>query len=157
MKFPFQSWSRWEMLITIGVLLLALCVAMTGCVPVTVRPEMDDKGLPIAIPVTPSGSIGPDGTLHPIYPISTNPPSQTNWAMIGTIAGGVLSAFLAAYGINLRGAVSKLQTGLRITSDLADANAIAETDDQVQRNKAIAAHLQDQAKIRDLVNRIRKS
>lgn len=130
-------------------------MSAAGCIPVTVRPEFDDHNKPIALPVTPVGSISPDGTISPIYEVSNEAPQPTNWGMIGTIAGGILSAFLAAYGINLRAGVARAKTALQIACDLADANAKADTDEQVEHNKLIAASLQEQAKVKDLTNRAR--
>ena len=123
----------------IGLLTAALIyLALTGCIPVTIRPQFDDENKPIAIPVTPTGSISADGTLTPIYPVSDKSPQPTNWAGIVATVTGILSAVLAAYGINLRAGLSKAVAAVRIASDLADANARAETDEDVERNKMIA-------------------
>ena len=127
----------------IGLLTAALfLMALYGCIPVTIRPQFDDKGLPKAIPVTPVGSVSADGTMNPIYPVSNEAPTPVNWGAWGTAIGGILSAALAVYGINLRGFASKAQTALRIACDLADQNADAETDTDVERNKRIAAQQQ---------------
>lgn len=117
---------------------LLLALGLAGCIPVTIRPQFDDENKPIAIPVTPTGSISADGTLTPIYPVSTKSPQPTNWAGIVATVTGILSAILAAYGINTRYLLGKTSAGLRIACDLADANANAETDQDVERNKMIA-------------------
>ncbi len=130
-------------------------MALSPCIPVTIRPQFDDAGKPIAIPVTPIGSISPDGTLNPIYPVSDKSPRPTNWS--GIVAGitGVLSVVFAAYGINLRGALGKMMTVARISSELADANAVAETDEQVERNKSIAFQKQLQANVHKQTQTVR--
>ena len=140
----------------IGILVMAILVmAFTSCIPVTVRPQFDDSGKPIALPVTPTGSISADGTIVPIYEVSHESPKPTNWA---AVAGGislVLNALLAAYGINLRGVVSKAKTALGIACNLADANATAETDEQVKRNKEIAKDLQVSVGVHDMTQEVR--
>lgn len=152
---------RWfitkKMLVILIGLLIAMMfwMALTSCIPVTVRPQFDDKGKPIALPVTPTGSISPDGTLNPIYEVSAEAPRPTNWGTIGVIASVALNAFLAAYGINLRGIASKAKTALGIACDLADANAAAETDEEVQRNKNLAAAAQLKANVYQLTQSVR--
>lgn len=140
----------------IGVLVAILFVmALTSCIPVTIRPQFDDKGLPIALPVTPTGSVSPTGELLPIYPVSNEAPKATNWGAIGSIIGAITTALLAAYGINLRGFASKAQTALRIACDLADQNAKAETDIDVERNKIIAAQQQAAAGVMAITQKAR--
>ncbi len=132
----------------IGLLVAAIFyMALTGCIPVTIRPQFDDTGKPIAIPVTPTGSIKPDGTLVPIYPVSDKSPQPTNWVGIVTGITSVLTAVLAVYGINLRGALGKMTAVARINSELADDNANAETDEDVARNKQRAFQKQLQANV----------
>lgn len=121
----------------------------------TIRPQFDEENKPIAIPVTPTGSISPDGTLNPIYPVSDKSPQPTNWGAWGTAIGGILTALLAVYGINLRGAVGKAKTALQIACDLADQNAVAETDNDVERNKMIAAQRQASAGVMALTQHVR--
>ena len=140
----------------IGLLVAALIyLALTGCIPVTIRPQFDDQGLPIAIPVTPAGSVAVDGTMTPIYPVSTKAPTQTNWGAIGTVVGGVLSAFLAVYGINVRSIATRAKTALSIACELADKNAVAETDEDVARNKAVAQQKQLGAGVQALTQEVR--
>lgn len=140
----------------IGILVAALIYSLlSGCIPVTVRPQFDDKGKPIAIPVTPTGSISADGTINPIYEVSNESPKPTNWAAIGTGVSVVISALLAAYGINLRRVVGKAKGALKIACDLAEANGAAETDDDVKANKRIAESLQLAAGVHDLTQKVR--
>jgi len=152
---------RWyitkKMLVGLIALLVATIfyLALTGCIPVTIRPQFDSQNKPIAIPVTPIGSVTPTGELVPIYPVSNESPKPTNWGAVGAVGGAILSAFLTAYGINLRGAVKKLRTGLQITADLADANARAETDAEVERNKMIAFQQQAKAGVHEVVQAVR--
>ncbi|MGL4230675.1 MAG: hypothetical protein ACRCWJ_04840, partial [Casimicrobium sp.] len=118
--------------------LLFLVLALAACIPVTVRPQFDDTGLPIALPVTPVGHISPTGELTPIYPVSDKAPSNFNWAAIGTVVGAITTALAAAYGINLRGFASKAQSALKIACELADKQADA-TDPEVIRMNKLAA------------------
>lgn len=140
----------------IGILVATILILlMSGCIPVTVRPEFDDHGLPKALPVTPVGSVSPTGDLVPIYPVSNEAPAPTNWGAIGSVIGAITTALLAAYGINVHGIAGKAKTALQITAELADRNAEAETDEQVQRNKEIAALRQKEAGVYDLVKKVR--
>lgn len=137
------------------LLSLLILIGLTACIPVTVRPQFDDQGLPIAMPVTPIGSITPTGELVPHYPVSKSAPSDMNWGAIGTALGAVTTALLAAYGINLRGFAGKAQSALKIACELADHNAVAETDEQVLRNKEIAAKRQKELGVLDLTKKVR--
>lgn len=140
----------------IGILVAAMfLMALMGCIPVTVRPEFDDQGLPKALPVTPVGSISPTGELIPTYPVSNEAPAPTNWGAIGSVIGAITTGLLAAYGINLRGVASKAMTALQITAELADRQEEAETPEQTKRNKEIAALRQKEAGVHDLVKKVR--
>ena len=145
-----------SLVLLIGLLVAAIFVmALTSCIPVTIRPQFDDKGLPKAIPVTPVGSVSANGTMIPIYPVSNESPTPVNWGAWGTAIGAITTALLAAYGINLRGFASKAQTALRIACDLADQNAVAETDLDVEHNKMIAHQQQASAGVVALTRKVR--
>ncbi len=133
----------------VAAILFAAAVAiwLCGCIPVTIRPQFDDENKPIAIPVTPVGSVTPTGDFVPIYPVSDKSPQPTNWAGVVATVTGILSAVLAVYGINVRGALGKMTAVARISSELADANASAETNEQVERNKQTAFQKQLQANV----------
>ena len=91
----------------IGLLVAAMIVmVITGCIPVTIRPERDSQGLPIATPVTVTGSISPDGTLNPIYPVSKETPSAPPSVPWGAIAAVVAAA---ATGETLLQAVARTE------------------------------------------------
>jgi len=143
--------------IAVAALLLAaaIAIALSSCIPVTIRPQFDAKGLPKAIPVTPVGSVSSSGELLPIYPVSNEAPTPTNWGAWGAAIGAITTALLAAYGINLRGFASKAQAALRIACDLADQNAKAETDTDVERNKMIASQQQMAAGVQALTQKVR--
>lgn len=128
---------------------------LVGCIPVTVRPQFDDKGLPVALPVTPVGSISPTGELTPIYQVSDKSPSSFNWAAIGTAIGVVTTALAAAYGINLRGVVGKAQTALKIACVLADKQADTTDPEEIRANKLAAQEQQRAAGVLELTQRIR--
>lgn len=143
----------------LGLLSLLLAVILAGCIPVTVRPERDQQGLPIAIPVTPTGTVTPEGELVPAYPVSDDPPAPpADWAAIiqqviiagiSLLVGGGVGRVAAAPLIN------RLKAGVRIACDLADANASADTDEDVARNKRVAADLQRRAGVQALTQQLR--
>ena len=145
----------------VAAILFAAAVAIwiSGCIPVTIRPEFDDHGLPKALPVAPVGNQDlATGDFHPPFPVSQDPPSPPPsfpWETILQVALGVLGVGgLGGAGIAVRG-LSKARTAIRIVADLADANANAETDADVVRNKMIAAQLQEQAGVRTMTQKAR--
>lgn len=146
-----------KLVVLIGIIVAAwiLSVALMGCIPVTVRPQFDDQGKPIALPVTPTGSVSPDGTITPIYEISNQAPKPFNTAAVVAGISGFLNLLLAVYGINLRGVVSQAKTALGIACNLADGNAQAETDEEVERNKRAAFAAQVKANVHTLTQSVR--
>lgn len=144
----------------IGLLVAAmLAMAITGCIPVTIRPEFDDRGDPKAIPVTVAGAQDlATGVFHPVYPVSEQaptPPAPFPWETILQVALGVLGVgSVGGAGVAVR-VIGKLRTAVRISSDLADAQARAETDEDVERNKMIARHQQEQAGVRSMTQKAR--
>lgn len=152
---------RWfitkKMLVGLIGLLVAVIFFMSlcSCIPVTIRPQFDDQGNPIALPVTPTGSISPDGTINPIFPVSDKAPKPFNTAAVVAGISGFLNLLLAAYGINLRGIASKAQTALGIACNLADGNAQAETDEEVERNKRAAFAAQVKANVHQITQKAR--
>ena len=137
------------------VVILILVVFIAGCIPVTVRPQFDDAGLPIALPVTPVGSISPTGDFTPIYPVSDKAPSAFNWAAIGTVVGAITTALAAAYGLNIRGFASKAQSALKIACELADKQADTTDPEAIRMNKLIAQEQQRAAGVAELTQRVR--
>jgi hypothetical protein len=133
----------------------AIAIFLSSCIPVTIRPQFDSDGKPKAIPVTPVGSISPTGELLPIYPVSDEAPTPTNWAGIAATVTTILTAVLAVYGINLRGALGKMTTAAKIGFDLADANAAAETDEDVNVNKRAAEAFQIKNGVHGLTQKLR--
>ncbi len=155
MKFRWYIAKR-HLVALIGVLVACiLLMLLSGCIPVTVRPEFDDKGLPIALPVTPAGSVSPEGVYTPVYPVSDNPPAPPkDWSglleQIATLGLGLLVGGGAAIPL-----INRAKTALRIACSLADANANAETDLDVERNKMIAAQQQAAAGVVALTQAVR--
>lgn len=143
----------------IGVLIaVILIILMNGCIPVTVRPQFDAEGLPVALPVTPVGSVNADGAMVPVYPVSNDAPTpvpSVPWGDLLNVALGVLGVAGGGYGLVLSRVLTKAKTALSITAQLADANAAAETDAEVDKNKQLAAQLQMAAGVRDLIQRVR--
>ena len=130
----------------IGLLVAALfLMALTSClrIPVTVHPPFDDNGKPKALPTAPTGAVDPQtGRFIPPFPVSDEAPTPpTDWWPY------LQNALLVALGL-LTGTgggmvlVRRAKTALRIACDLADQNAVAETDQDVERNKMIAAQQQ---------------
>ena len=154
-RFIFEAWVFWLWIIALGLLTLAL----SGCIPVTIRPEFDDAGLPKAIPVTAVGSQDETGRFHPVYPVSKQaptPPEPFPWESILQVALGVLGITgLGGAGVALRVA-GRAKTALGIVCQLADANARADTDLQVEQNKMIAQHQQESAGVRVMTQKARR-
>lgn len=163
-----------RMLVVIIAVLFSACVAIAfaGCIPVTIRPQFDDQGAPIALPVTPTGTISPDGVITPIYPISTAKPTphpSFPWETALAAILGALGVAGGGYGLLIRGVAQKAKTALRLACDLADANAnvaeeaaslppeeSAKVIAQIQRNKNIAAQEQEALGVRALIQKVRK-
>ena len=154
-RFAFDAWVFWLWIIALGLLTLAL----SGCIPVTIRPEFDDAGLPKAIPVTAVGSQDETGRFHPVYPVSKQaptPPEPFPWESILQVALGALGITgLGGAGVALRVA-GRAKTALGIVCQLADANARADTDLQVEQNKMIAQHQQESAGVRVMTQKARR-
>lgn len=138
--------------------LWAACL-LWGCIPVTIRPEFDDAGKPKAVPVTVAGSQDlATGEFHPLYPVSDQaptPPAPFPWETILQVALGVLGVGgLGGAGVAMR-AVGKARTAISLVANLADAQAAAETDDEVAANKRLAAQMQQAAGVRSLIQAAR--
>lgn len=144
----------------IGLLTAALVyLAISGCIPVTIRPQFDDDGRPKATPVTIIGAQDlTTGKFVPAFPVSDEPPTPPDpfpWESILQVALGVLGVGgLGGAGVALRVA-GKAKAALAIVCQLADANARADTDLQVEQNKMIAQHQQESAGVRALTQRAR--
>ncbi len=132
-----------------------LFLALVACIPVTVRPQFDDQGLPIALPVTPTGHISPTGELKPIYPVSAKAPTGFDWGTVGTVIGAVTTALLAAYGIKVKGFASKAVSALKIASDLADKQEATNDPETLRANKLAAMERQRAAGVLELTQKTR--
>jgi hypothetical protein len=158
MKFRWYI-TKTHLVALIGILVACIILlALTGCIPVTVRPEFDDKGLPIALPVTPAGAVSPEGVFTPVYPVSVDAPPQPQpfpWGDILNIGLGLLGVAGGGYGLVAAKLAGKAKDALRIACSLADANANAETDLDVERNKMIAAQQQAAAGVAALTQAVR--
>ena len=153
----------------IGVLVaILLLMAFTSCIPVTVRPQFDDKGLPVALPVTPVGSISPEGVMSPVYPVSAEAPKPPSdwWPMAQQVLLTLLG--VAAGGGAALPLIGRAKTALRIACQLADAHARTAEDAaqrppeeaakallDVERNKMIAAQQQMAAGVAALTQAVR--
>lgn len=144
------------LVVFIGLLVATMLLMLfAGCIPVTVHNERDSKGLPIPLATTQAGSVSPEGKFVPTYPVSDEaPPPPTDWWPMAK------SILLTGLGL-LTGAgggmvlVRRAKTALRIACDLADANARAETDTDVERNKLIAQQLQMAAGVQAMTQAVR--
>jgi len=146
---------KWLVVITAILFSALVAVAASGCIPVTVRPQFDDKGLPVALPVTPVGSISPEGVFAPVYPVSSEPPTPPkDWGPLLeqglTLALGLLVGGGAAMPV-----IRKLRLAVGQVANLADAQASAETDEDVARNKLLAKQMQEAAGIRNIIQKAR--
>ena len=155
-RFVFEAWAFWLWIIALGLLALSLW----GCIPVTIRPQFDDDGLPKATPVTIVGAQDlTTGKFVPAFPVSDEPPTPPGpfpWESILQVALGVLGVGgLGGAGVALRVA-GRAKTALAIVCQLADANARADTDLQVEQNKMIAQHQQESAGVHVLTQRVRE-
>lgn len=138
------------------LLLLMPALMLVGCIPVTIRPEFDDSGLPKAIPVTPIGAQDlATGAFIPAYPVSSQAPKPPKdwWPMIEMGLSILLG--LAVGGGAAVPVIRKARTAIGLVANLADANASADTDADVERNKALAAQMQEAAGVRSLIQSVR--
>ena len=155
MKFRWYI-TKTHLVALIGILVACIILlALTGCIPVTVRPEFDDNGLPIALPVTPAGSVSPEGVYTPVYPVSDNPPAPPkDWSglleQIATLGLGLLLGGGAAVPL-----VNRAKTALKIACNLADRVSNAETDDDVKAAKKLAEEQQIAAGVHALTQKVR--
>jgi len=158
MKFRWYI-TKTHLVALIGILVACIILlALTGCIPVTVRPEFDDKGAPVAIPVTPAGSVSSDGVFTPVYTVSDSAPHKPQpfpWGDILNIGLGLLGVAGGGYGLVAAKIASKAKTALRIACDLAEENADAETEDQVRFNKELARKQQEAFGVRDITQKAR--
>ena len=142
-----------------AVLLSIILILLVSCIPVTIRPEFDDAGLPKAIPVAPVGSQDAAGVFHPPFPVSEkapSPPSGFPWETILQVGLGVLGVGgLGGAGVAMR-AVGRAKTALSLVCSLADAQEATSDPEALKRNKEIAAQMQDAAGVRKLVQQVRK-
>lgn len=143
-----------------ALIVIALC--LVGCIPVTVRPERDAENRPIALPVTPTGTVqhadGSADLLVPAYPVSDQPPSpppEFPWsdllqvALIALGVGGPAAAVLKARQ------AGRAITALKMATGLVDQVAAAETDADVASILKAAGAEQDKAGVRQIIQRAR--
>lgn len=145
--------------IMLAILLSAILILSVSCIPVTIRPEFDDAGLPKAIPVAPVGSQDAAGVFHPPFPVSEkapSPPSGFPWETVLQIGLGVLGVGgLGGAGVAMR-AVGRAKTALSLVCSLADAQEATSDPEALKRNKMLAARAQEAAGVRALVQQVRK-
>jgi hypothetical protein len=141
--------------------LVILCLLCAGCIPVTVRPERDDAGKPIAIPVTAAGSVQQaDGTradLVPLYDVSDqepSPPPSFDWQSLLAIAIAALTGGAGVAVPLLRGK-GQAMTALKLVTGLVDRVAAAPDDVAVADEKLRAMQEQEEAGVRNLIQRVR--
>ena len=145
------------LVLLIGVLVaIIFWLTATGCIPVTIRPEFDDSGKPKATPVTLVGSQDlTTGQFLPIYPVSDEAPQPPKdwWPMVESVLMIGLGLLTGTGGGMVL--VRRAKTALKIASELADANAEADTEDQVAQNKKIAQAKQEAAGVHALTQSVR--
>lgn len=144
--------------VAIWVMGIAGCVSLTSCFAIPVRAVPTDEPILVA-PVGVEQTQGDGATaLNPHLPQpdpNKFPPAASTtigWSNVLNIA------LMALFGVGLPVGVrhvSKLKQALRITADLADGCAAAETDADVERAKRLAAQIQESAGVRSLTNKVR--
>lgn len=140
--------------------LITFCFMLSSCfrIPVTVHPPHDDAGLPQALPVTPTGHIGQDGTIAPVFPVSISAPKPApsiDWESLLSILLGVAGVGGPAAALGAFSIARKAKIALKIAADLADKNAEAETEEEIARNKHEAAVKQAQEGVLKLTKKVR--
>ena len=147
------------LVLLIGALVAAMFImALTSCIPVTIRPEFDDAGLPKAIPVAPVGSQDGAGVFHPPFAVSSEaptPPQPFPWDTILQVGVALLTGAGGA-GLLAGRVVGRVKTALSIACQLADDTATAETDEQVRLAKQLAESKQIRAGVHELTAQVRK-
>jgi hypothetical protein len=142
-----------------AILLSIILILSVSCIPVTIRPEFDDAGLPKAIPVAPVGSQDSAGMFHPPFPVSEKsptPPPSFPWETILQVGLGVLGVGgLSGAGVAMR-TVGRAKTALSLVCSLADAQEATSDPEALKRNKMLAAQAQEAAGVRSLINHVRK-
>lgn len=151
--------SRFDRCIVVAAALLAcaaIAALLSSCIPVTIRPEFDDSGKPKATPVTLVGSQDlTTGQFLPIYPVSDEAPAPPKdwWPMVESVLMIGLGLLTGTGGGMVL--VRRAKTALKIASELADANAEADTEEQVAQNKKIAQAKQEAAGVHALTQSVR--
>jgi hypothetical protein len=128
---------------------------LSSCIPVTIHPERDAQGKPIALPVTPVGHVTPEGAMVPIYDVSDQAPAPPKdwWPLVEqglTLALGLLAGGGVAVPI-----ITRTRKALSLVANLADAQAQAFTPEDVEKNKKLAAQMQEAAGVRTLIQKVR--
>jgi len=155
MKFRWYI-TKTHLVALIGILVACIILlALSGCSLVTVSSGCDDKGLHIALPVTPAVSVSTEGVYTPVYPVSDNPPAPPkDWSglleQIATLGLGLLLGGGAAVPL-----VSRAKTALKIACNLAERVGNAETDEEVKAAKQLAEAQQIAAGVHALTQKVR--
>jgi hypothetical protein len=135
------------------------CLFLAACIPVTIRPEFDDKGLPKAIPVTNVGSQDLEtGIFHPAFPVSSEPPAppaKVPWEAFLQIALTIAGVGgLGGAGVAMRVA-SKAKTAIKLVAELADAQEATSDPETLVKNKRLSAQMQEAAGVKALIKKVR--
>lgn len=140
------------------IFLISMLALLAACIPVTIRPEFDDAGLPKAIPVAPVGAQDAAGVFHPPFPVSEkapSPPSGFPWETILQIGMCVMGVGgLGGAGVAMRLA-GRAKTALSLVCSLADAQEATSDPEALSRNKQMAAQMQEAAGVRNLIKKVR--
>jgi hypothetical protein len=140
-------------------IILLTVLFLTACIPVTIRPQFDEEGLPKATPVTVVGTQDLDtGVFHPAFPVSAEaptPPAKVPWETIIQIALGVLGVGgLGGAGVAMR-TISRCKTALSLACNLADAQETTSDPETLAKNKQLSAQMQEAAGVRTLIKKVR--
>jgi hypothetical protein len=136
-------------------IILIAVLFLSACIPVTIRPQFDDQGLPQAIPTTIIGSQDLEtGVFHPAFPVSNKaptPPAKVPWDSILQIA----LALAGIGGLGGAGVASKAKTAIKLVAELADAQEATSDPEALEKNKRLSAQMQEAAGVKTLIKKAR--
>jgi hypothetical protein len=140
-------------------IILIAVLFLSACIPVTIRPQFDDQGLPQAIPTTIIGSQDLEtGVFHPAFPVSNKaptPPAKVPWDSILQIALALAGiGGLGGAGVAMRVA-SKAKTAIKLVAELADAQEATSDPEALEKNKRLSAQMQEAAGVKTLIKKAR--
>jgi hypothetical protein len=173
----YHEFTKWLALILLAVVVGVILVSLGGCtVPVSVRPETDDKGKQIPalvaiepredkagnpIPVPVAQTQPPPLAQNPAFaPVEAKPnpvpvPPSTDWLSILTTALGVLAGGAGGWVVLAQRTIATLKVAVAETADHGDRMEEAETDEDVKRVKKESIKRQKRLGVKGVIADIR--